>query len=135
MVCSSAAPVRGRRESAGHAFHAQARRSLGLGSAERAADGAAGDVASETDEDSRRRAEWEARKKSRGDNLVEAEDENLYEILELGHVGFKAGPKQIRKAYQKMLLKYHPDKTDKNSETLPLDREEVTCDLLQLLEA
>ena len=36
---------------------------------------------------------------------------------------------------KKLLLKYHPDKTDKNSETLPLDREEVTRDLLQLLEA
>ena len=36
---------------------------------------------------------------------------------------------------KKLLLKYHPDKTYKNSETLPLDREEVTRDLLQLLEA
>jgi DnaJ-class molecular chaperone len=33
--------------------------------------------------------------------------ENLYEVLEIGHIGFNASEKDIRRAYQKMLLKHH----------------------------
>ena len=34
----------------------------------------------------------------------------MYEVLGIGHLGFTASTKQIKRAYQKMLLKLHPDK-------------------------
>ena len=43
--------------------------------------------------------------------LVDEEpEENLYEVLGIGHLGFNASPKQIKRAYQKMVLIHHPDK-------------------------
>ena len=37
-------------------------------------------------------------------------EENLYEVLGIGHLGFNASAKQIKRAYQKMVLIHHPDK-------------------------
>lgn len=50
--------------------------------------------------------------------LTEEEpEENLYEVLGIGHIGFGASAKQIKKAYQKMVLIHHPDKKGmKNSD-------------------
>ena len=90
-----------------------------------------------------------------GDKLRRTEDKFSVLTLEAGHMkeelkrlrGIEKRVEELEAALavspdanlyfkiKKLLLKYHPDKTDKNSETLPLDREEVTRDLLQLLEA
>ena len=42
------------------------------------------------------------------------DEENLYEVLGVGHIGFNATAEQIKKAYQKMLLVHHPDKKQQN---------------------
>ena len=87
----------------------------------------------EVDEDEERRLAYEAKKKKEADKKKAAkkkkqgddtdsdsydEDEdvnkkvvdNYYEILGIGHLGLNASDKQIKTAYQKAVLKCHPDK-------------------------
>lgn len=49
-------------------------------------------------------------KDAKADSEDDISEHNLYEVLEIGHLGFNASQQQIKKAYQKMILKHHPDK-------------------------
>ncbi|GBG29731.1 DnaJ-like subfamily C member 2 [Hondaea fermentalgiana] len=83
---------------------------------------------SDADEDAKLRAAWEAKRAAREleASKNDKEDENLYEILGIGHLGFAASAKQIKKAYQKSILIHHPDKLSEEerakAEAAQLDR-------------
>ena len=113
-------------EPAGKAYHEYCKRSLGLEIQEESSKSTR-DRSQSQEEDAKRRKEWEDRHKDDVAAAIEEEpEENLYEVLGLGHIGFNASQKQIKKAYQKMILKHHPDKkkgpkseAEKNGETDP----------------
>jgi DnaJ family protein C protein 2 len=99
----------GGKDAAGAAFHAKARLSLGLdGLKSKAAQGEM--TAEEEDEDKAMREQWKAKHGGDGASGPGLDDENLYEILGIGHIGFSASQAQIKKAYQKSVLVHHPDK-------------------------
>jgi len=98
-------------EPAGKAYHEYCCRALGLGLSTDA-EGPENRQRSESlEDDKKRRADWEKKHKDKVAAAIEAEpEENLYEVLGLGHLGFNASFKQIKKAYQKQILIHHPDK-------------------------
>ncbi|KAJ4457355.1 putative DnaJ subfamily C member 2 [Paratrimastix pyriformis] len=66
------------------------------------------------------------------------DDFDLYEVLELGHVGELATPDEVRKAYRRLALKYHPDKLAPGSDDVDITKkfrqinEAVFTDLVSL---
>ena len=115
-------------EPAGTAYHAYQRARLGMkgdvgGKIDAGAETKSSGKSSSKDADAKKRAEWEEKNKNASSKELE---ENLYEVLGIGHLGFNASAKQIKRAYQKMLLKLHPDKqgisssdSDSDGETDP----------------
>jgi len=125
VACGVADLVAGSCEPAGHGFHERCRAVLGLDAAV-AEDASDEDAQAEADEDERMRKAWEER--NAGRVVLEQQDENLYEVLGIGHLGFAASGGQIKKAYQKMILIHHPDKLSaeerKKAEQQQLDNKE-----------
>mmetsp|Transcript_10573 Transcript_10573/g.17253 ORF Transcript_10573/g.17253 Transcript_10573/m.17253 type:complete len:570 (+) Transcript_10573:45-1754(+) len=96
-------------EYAGYGYHLLCLRRLGVADVVEEEQ-----VAVEEDEDdAKMREAWESRKKVVG--VEEEEEENLYELLGIGHLGFSASEKQIKRAYQKSILVHHPDKLQQAS--------------------
>jgi len=58
------------------------------------------------DDDARMRADWEAKHGKHED----MDEDDLYSILDISHLGFSASQPQIKKAYQRAVLIHHPDK-------------------------
>lgn len=136
LVAAPAPPSGKFVEQAGHAFHVHCRRVWGLtaGSEAESSDAEAENSGKDApgngdmDEDAKLRAAWEAKRAAR--ELAASKDdedqENLYEILGIGHIGFSASAKQLKKAYQKAILVHHPDKLSEaeraKAEAAQLDR-------------
>ena len=125
------------KEWAGAAFHALHRRLSGIASSSAPGssrgnatnDDATTTTNDEAEADRRAREAYEARKRkadplfdaapknnsSANANANEKDVPNYYDILEIGHLGLNASDKQIKKAYQAMVLKTHPDKASATS--------------------
>mmetsp|Transcript_2710 Transcript_2710/g.4527 ORF Transcript_2710/g.4527 Transcript_2710/m.4527 type:complete len:643 (+) Transcript_2710:121-2049(+) len=97
-------------EAAGHGFHEKCKLVLGICSDAAAEDEEVGDE--DAAEEKARREAWEERNQDRPELTAckPDDDEDLYEVLGLGHLGFTASQSQIKKGYQKALLIHHPDK-------------------------
>lgn len=95
-------------EQAGKAYHNYCLRASGVEAVDETKKTRKGRSESQ-DDDARRRKEWEEKNGGKL-NIEEAPEENLYEVLGIGHIGFNASFKQIKKAYQKQILIHHPDK-------------------------
>jgi len=68
----------------------------------------------EAEADKEEHKDWEKKRKKRTRAEVEKEAllmGDLYAVLDLKHLMFEAGEKDIKSAYRKMALEYHPDKS------------------------
>jgi len=69
------------------------------------------------DQEADHREDYEKKRKRKTKTEIEKEAllmENLYEILCLEHKQFEASEVEVKKAYRKASLKYHPDKLGEN---------------------
>lgn len=108
VVSSCARPVRGNKELAGRNYHTKSRRVAGLDGDDDDSD-ESGDsddsgesYESEESDDAKKTVE------SSGDGA--GAGESLYEKMGLEHLRWRATDDDLREAYRKLCLKYHPDK-------------------------